>query len=245
MDIKQLKEVQEKISAANEIAVLTGAGISADSGVPTFRGEDGLWRNFRAEDLATLEAFERDPRLVWEWYSWRRELIATKQPNPAHYALAELERRFDAFVLVTQNVDGLHAKAGSRKLIELHGNIWKVRCTKCGEVTEHLDVPIEILPYCKHCNGLLRPHIVWFGEVLYAPDVLKSARAFEGCDLMLLIGTSGIVQPAASFVSLAKDHRAFVVEINVTESVASREVDVLLVGRAAEVVPRILKADRL
>lgn len=245
MEIKQLKQVQGKISAAKAIAVLTGAGISADSGVPTFRGEDGLWRNFRAEDLATPEAFERDPRLVWEWYNWRRELIATKQPNPAHYALAELERRFDAFVLVTQNVDGLHARAGSRKLIELHGNIWKVRCTKCGEVSDNLGVPIKILPYCKRCNGLLRPHIVWFGEVLYAPNVLKSARAFEGCDLMLVIGTSGIVQPAASFVSLAKDHGAFVVEINVTESAASQQADMLLVGRAAEVVPQISMADHI
>ena len=245
MDIKQLKEVQEKISTAKAVAVLTGAGVSADSGIPTFRREDGLWRNFRAEDLATPEAFERDPRLVWEWYNWRRELIAAKQPNPAHYALAELEKRFNAFVLATQNVDGFHAKAGSQNLIELHGNIWKVRCTKCGEVTENLDVPIKLLPYCKRCNGLLRPHIVWFGEVLYAPDVLKSARAFEGCDLMLVIGTSGIVQPAASFVSLARDHGAFVAEINVTESAASQEADVLLVGRAAEVVPRILMTDRL
>lgn len=244
MEIRQLKEVQEKISTAKAIAVLTGAGISADSGIPTFRGENGLWRNFRAEDLATPEAFEHDPRLVWEWYNWRRELITTKQPNPAHYALAELERRFDAFVLVTQNVDGLHAEAGSRNLIELHGNIWKVRCTKCGDVTENLDVPIKLLPYCKRCKGLLRPHIVWFGEVLYAPDVLKSARAFEGCDLMLVIGTSGIVQPAASFVSLAKDQGAFVVEINVTESAASQEVDALLLGKASEVVPKICMPDR-
>jgi len=149
----------------------------------------------------------------------------------------------ETFLLVTQNVDGLHAKAGSRKLIELHGNIWKVRCTKCGEMTDNLDVPIKILPYCKRCNGLLRPHIVWFGEVLYAPDVLKSARAFEDCDLMLVIGTSGIVQPAASFVSLAKDHDAFVIEINVTESAASREAGVLLLGRAAEIVPQILMSD--
>jgi NAD-dependent deacetylase len=244
VEAKQLQEVQEKIAAAKAIAVLSGAGISADSGIPTFRGEDGLWRNFRAEDLATPEAFERDPRLVWQWYNWRRELIADKQPNAAHYALAALERRLDAFVLVTQNVDGLHAKAGSRKLIELHGNIWKIRCTQCGEVTENRDVPIVILPHCMRCHGLLRPHIVWFGEVLYAPDVLKSARAFEGCDLMLVIGTSGIVQPAASFVSLAKDHKAFVVEINVAETAASLEADALLLGRAAEVVPQLLMAVR-
>jgi NAD-dependent deacetylase len=242
MDIKRLREVQERISTSKKVAVLTGAGISADSGVPTFRGEDGLWRNFRAEDLATPEAFERDPVLVWEWYNWRRELIATKHPNPAHYALAGLEKQLDAFALVTQNVDGFHAKAGSRKMIELHGNLWKVRCTKCGKVVENTEVPIQILPYCK-CNGLLRPHIVWFGEVLYAPDVLKSARAFESCDLMLVIGTSGIVQPAASFVSLAKDHGAFVVEINVTESASSSNADILLVGRAAEVVPQIIGVD--
>lgn len=244
MEAKQLQEVQEKIAAAKAVAVLTGAGISADSGIPTFRGEDGLWRNFRAEDLATPEAFERDPRLVWEWYNWRRELIADKQPNAAHYALADLERRLESFVLVTQNVDGLHAVAGSRKLVELHGNIWKVRCTQCEAVTENRDVPIVILPHCMRCHGLLRPHIVWFGEVLYAPDVLKSARAFEGCDLMLVIGTSGIVQPAASFVSLAKDHKAFVVEINVAETAASLEADALLLGRAADVVPQLLMADR-
>jgi NAD-dependent protein deacetylase/lipoamidase len=243
MEMKPFRHARERIAAANAVAVLTGAGISADSGIPTFRGEDGLWQNFRAEELATPEAFERDPRLVWEWYNWRRELIATKKPNAAHYALAELERRRDAFMLVTQNVDGLHVEAGSRNLIELHGDLWKVRCTKCGQVTENRDVPIAILPYCMHCNGLLRPNVVWFGEVLYAPDVLKSARAFEGCDLMLVIGTSGIVQPAASFVSMAKDHGAFVVEINVTETAASPAADALLLGRAAEVVSQLLTAD--
>jgi NAD-dependent deacetylase len=134
--------VKARLAEATSIAVLTGAGISADSGVPTFRGPDGLWRNFRAEDLATPEAFARDPRLVWEWYNWRRELIATKHPNPAHQALVELERRIPDFLLITQNVDGLHPAAGSRRLIELHGNIWKVRCTACGLVADNHDVPL-------------------------------------------------------------------------------------------------------
>src|SRR5215510_16349236 len=142
--------LKEKVAGARALTVLTGAGISADSGVPTFRGGDGLWRNFRAEDLATPEAFERDPRLVWEWYNWRRELIATKQPNPAHNALVKLEQRWiDRMWLITQNVDGLHRAAGSRRLSEIHGNIWKVRCTVCGVIEENRDVPIRILPPCR------------------------------------------------------------------------------------------------
>src|SRR5690349_9479805 len=163
--------VKDKIASARSLTVLTGAGISADSGVPTFRGADGLWRNFRAEDLATPDAFARDPRLVWEWYNWRRELIATKTPNAAHAALANLERRCSDFWLITQNVDGLHRAAGSEKLTEIHGNIWKVRCTDCGTVDNNRDVPIAILPTCRRCGSLLRPHIVWFGESLLAEDI--------------------------------------------------------------------------
>ena len=147
-----LLEVTTRLAAARSVAVLTGAGISADSGVPTFRGADGLWRNFRAEDLATPEAFERDPRLVWEWYNWRRELIASKKPNPAHDAIAVMERRFPRFWLITQNVDGLHRDAGSTKLSEIHGNIWKVRCTACGRIEDNRQVPIPILPACTACH---------------------------------------------------------------------------------------------
>ena len=168
--------VREKIASARSLAVLTGAGISADSGVPTFRGADGLWRNFRAEDLATPEAFERDPRLVWEWYNWRRELIAAKTPNPAHTAVVEFERRCPHFWLITQNVDGLHRAAGSEKLSEIHGNIWKVRCTACGVIEDNHDVPIRILPSCRHCQALLRPHIVWFGESLSRRRISHAAQ---------------------------------------------------------------------
>jgi len=232
--------VRENIAAAQSLAVLTGAGISADSGVPTFRGADGLWRNFRAEDLATPEAFERDPRLVWEWYNWRRELIATKTPNAAHAAVVELERRCSEFWLITQNVDGLHRAAGSQKLSEIHGNIWKVRCTACGVVEDNHDVPIPILPSCRHCQGLLRPHIVWFGESLLASDLSRCAAALQSCDVLLVIGTSGVVYPAAGFASAAKEAGAFVAEINPDATPHSETVDVSLRGRAKEVLPLLL-----
>jgi len=232
--------LKEKLAAARAIAVLTGAGISADSGVPTFRGADGLWRNYRAEDLATPEAFERDPRLVWEWYNWRRELIATKQPNPAHYAVVELEKRYEQFWLITQNVDGLHRTAGSRKLSEVHGNIWMVRCTACRRVVENRDVPIQILPACPDCHNLLRPHIVWFGESLAEEDLQRSYATLHSSDLCLIIGTSGVVYPAAGFASIAKAAGAFVAEINLGTTPQTDLVDLSVQGRAKDVVPLLL-----
>lgn len=234
--------IQSKLGAARAITILTGAGISADSGVPTFRGTDGLWRNFRAEDLATPEAFARDPRLVWEWYNWRRELIATKRPNAAHLTVADMERRYETFWLITQNVDGLHRDAGSRRLSEIHGNIWMVRCTRCGIVTENRQVPISILPTCHSCAGILRPHIVWFGEALAEEDLQASDEALRSCDLCLIVGTSGIVYPAAGFASTAKRAGAFVVEINLDPTPQSSVVDAALQGRAKEIVPLLLQA---
>jgi len=238
--VTDLSELKERLQRTRSVAVLTGAGISADSGVPTFRGQDGLWRNFRAEDLATPEAFSRDPRLVWEWYDWRRSLIATKSPNAAHQALVELERRCERFWLITQNVDGLHAVAGSQSLIELHGNIWKVRCTQCGGVSENHDVPIAILLYCTDCGGLLRPHIVWFGESLNPEDMARSEEALHACELLLIIGTSGVVYPAAAFASVARAAGAFVAELNLDPTPNSSLVNMSLQGRAKEIVPQLL-----
>ena len=235
-----IREIRARLATARAVTVLTGAGISADSGVPTFRGADGLWRNFRAEDLATPEAFARDPRLVWEWYNWRRELIATKSPNPAHYALVDLEKRFERFWLITQNVDGLHGAAGSQKLSEIHGNIWKVRCTRCGRVDENRELPIAIPPSCAACGGLLRPHIVWFGEALATEDLNRSYEALGRCEVLLIIGTSGIVYPAASFAPVAKAAGAFVVEINLDATPNTQVVDVSLQGRTKDVVPELL-----
>ena len=235
-----LEQVRVRLCAARAVTVVTGAGISADSGVPTFRGADGLWRNFRAEDLATPEAFARDPRLVWEWYGWRRELIAVTQPNAAHEALVALEHRISDFWLITQNVDGLHVAAGSRKLSEIHGNIWFVRCTGCARIEQNRDVPMSLLPYCSVCGALLRPHIVWFGESLAAEHVQRSYEAVKSCDLLMIIGTSGIVYPAASFASIAKSAGAFVVEINLEPTPNSELVDVSIQGRAKDIVPQLV-----
>lgn len=236
----RISEVRERLTQARRVTVLTGAGISADSGVPTFRGTDGLWRNFRAEDLATPEAFERDPRLVWEWYNWRRELIATKQPNQAHEALAILEGQVKDFWLITQNVDGLHRAAGSTKLSEIHGNIWKVRCTGCGTIADNRDVPMRLLPSCSGCESLLRPHIVWFGESLAPEDINRIYAALEGCEVLLIVGTSGLVYPAASFAPIAKSAGAFVVEVNLDSTPNSNLVDISLQGRAKDLVPLLI-----
>jgi NAD-dependent deacetylase len=239
-DTDSLHEARTRLRRAQVVTVLTGAGISADSGVPTFRGADGLWRNFRAEELATPEAFARDPRLVWEWYNWRREIIASKQPNAGHYGVAELERRTPQFWLITQNVDGLHAAAGSTKLSEIHGNIWKVRCTDCSKVHRNTDVPLQLLPQCPTCGGLLRPHIVWFGEALDPTDMARSHTALRSCDLLLIVGTSGVVYPAASFAPIAKAAGAFVIELNI-DPTQSSHVDLSLRGRAKDLVPALLE----
>lgn len=235
-----LHEVRSRLARARSVTVLTGAGLSADSGVPTFRGTDGLWRNFRAEDLATPEAFQRDPRLVWEWYNWRRELIATAKPNAAHVAIADLERRIPRFWVITQNVDGLHRDAGSMKLSEIHGNIWKVRCTTCGLVEINRQVPIPIPPACSACGRLVRPHIVWFGEPLAPEDLATSHAALESCEVLLVVGTSGVVHPAASFARIAKKAGAFLVEINLDDTPNTDLADAVLRGRARDLVPLLL-----
>lgn len=244
MSLTPLHEARAHIASARAITILTGAGISADSGVPTFRGADGLWRNFRAEELATPEAFERSPRLVWEWYSWRRELIATKRPNAAHLAIAALESRVNDFWLITQNVDGLHRTAGSTKLSEIHGNIWMVRCTACAAVTENHQVPLPLLPHCGQCGGLLRPHIVWFGESLQKEDLARCANQLQTCDVLLVIGTSGVVYPAAGFAAIAKEAGAYVIEVNLDPTPQSDLVDIALCGRAKDVVPLLLQTDK-
>ncbi len=221
------------------VTVLTGAGISAESGVPTFRGDGGLWRNFRPEQLATPEAFRRDPALVWEWYDWRRRLISSCAPNRAHATLAEMESALPDFVLITQNVDGLHQSAGSRNILELHGNLWRMRCTGCGKTSEDYSVPLpEIPPRCPECNGLLRPDVVWFGESLPSAVLETAWAAAARCRLMLVIGTSAAVQPAASLPLVALRNGAQLVEINPAETPLSAHVHQVLRGPAAEELPR-------
>ncbi|MBK9166910.1 MAG: NAD-dependent deacylase [Bryobacterales bacterium] len=233
----QWEQVKDWLSAARSIAVLTGAGISAESGIPTFRGEGGLWRNFRAEDLATPQAFARDPLLVWEWYAWRRELIARAEPNPGHLALAALEPRIPEFHLITQNVDGLHDRAGSRAILKIHGDLWDLRCTRCQRQWTDRSVPLVELPPRCECGSIARPGVVWFGEGL-PPCVWEQARrAASGCQLLLVVGTSAVVYPAAGLAPLAKSAGAKVVEVNVGDTPLSDLADVTLRGPASEILP--------
>jgi NAD-dependent deacetylase len=232
--------VVERLRAARRIGVLTGAGVSAASGVPTFRGTDGLWRKVRAETLATPEAFENDPKLVWEWYDWRRQKIRDAQPNAAHDVLARWTRERPGVTVITQNVDGLHERAGTERLVRLHGSIWRMRCWRhCPAAPRdwHDDTtPLPNLPpRCPHCGGLARPAVVWFGEALDPEDVRLASEA-AACDVFLAVGTSAIVYPAAGLVHAAKRHGAFTVEINVEATDATTVVDVALQGKAEEVL---------
>ncbi|MFQ5587220.1 MAG: NAD-dependent deacetylase [Nitrospiria bacterium] len=238
-----IDDVRRRVFASKSLVVLTGAGVSAESGIPTFRGDEGLWKTHRAEDLATPGAFARDPTLVWSWYQWRRGLIASKKTNAAHEALARLEARAARYLLITQNVDGLHALAGSRNMIMLHGDIWRMRCMGCGQKMENRDLDLPPLPTCAHCADLLRPDIVWFGEAIDSGHLTRSIAECRACDLMLVIGTSAVVQPAASFASMAKDSGAFVVEINPAPALSGL-ADVTLCGKAAEVVPKIVEENQ-
>ena len=213
------------------VVVMTGAGVSADSGIPTFRGPDGLWRNFRPEELATPEAFRRDPLLVWEWYEWRRGLIRDAQPNAAHEAIARLP---DALV-VTQNVDGLHTRAGSRDVIELHGNIFHVSCVREGNPRMHAEAFPDLPPRCE-CGALLRPGVVWFGEALPEDAMPRAYAALQRADLLLVIGTSGVVYPAAG---LARAYDGLSIEVNPDTSLGSA-CTFLVPARAAEATPRII-----
>ncbi len=235
-----LHRAASALGQASRIAVLTGAGISAESGVPTFRGPGGLWESHRPEELATPQAFGRDPELVWRWYHWRRGLIADCAPNPAHQALAALERRGPGLTLITQNVDGLHRLAGSQNILELHGNLWWVRCTQCGALYEDRELEGPAPPVCRECGAMLRPHVVWFGESL-DPGILDTAwRAAGECQVMLVIGTSAVVQPAAGLASVAKQAGAFVIEVNLEPTPNSNEVDVSLMGKAGEILPQLM-----
>lgn len=221
-------------------AVLTGAGISAESGVPTFRGQGGLWRQYRPEQLATPQAFARDPKLVWEWYDWRRGLIGACQPNPAHHTLAEMEARLPDFTLITQNIDGLHRLAGNQRVLELHGDIWRMRCTREGTRLVDRTTPLpELPPRCPQCGALLRPDVVWFGEALPA-DVLQAAFDHAAaCDIMLVVGTSAVVQPAASLPLVAKQNGAVLVEVNPQPTPLSDYVDLSLRQPAARALPQL------
>ncbi|KAL2653814.1 hypothetical protein R1flu_021942 [Riccia fluitans] len=260
-----LAEFAAVLAKARKITVLTGAGVSAESGIPTFRGEGGLWRTWSATDLATPEAFRENPSLVWEFYHYRRCIVSKAFPNASHYALAALQQRCKQegknFKLLTQNIDGLHMQAGSTEVVELHGSLWKTRCCHCGDVQENREmpicaaldgkgapdtktpdarIPVMQLPRCNICNGLLRPHVVWFGENLEEKILRQVDEALNACGLLLVAGTSSVVYPAAGYAPLVSALGGVVAEFNIDDTPASRHCKFKFRGPSATTLPEAL-----
>lgn len=223
------------------MAVLTGAGISAESGVPTFRGAEGLWSKFKPEELATVDAFMHNPKLVWEWYLHRRDLMSKVTPNPGHFALADMEKHFDNFTLITQNIDGLHRAAGSNNVLEVHGNITKNKCLECGKpFAGEITLESGNLPKCD-CGGKIRPDVVWFGEMLPERILDSAFKASENAELFFSVGTSALVHPAAAMPFAAKRNGAYLVEINIEPTPLTEFVDYFHQGKSGEILPEIVK----
>ncbi len=237
-----LTTARQWLAAAHSVAVLTGAGISAESGLPTFRGPDGLWRNHRPEQLATPEAFQRDPLTVWEWYDWRRSVHAGKEPNAGHHALAALERAKNEFLLITQNVDSLHERAGSRAVVHLHGSLWRVRCLECGREEPNEQVPLAPLPPRCACGGMQRPAVVWFGERLPERELTAAVNAARQVEVLLVVGTSSLVYPAAALPHVALESGARIIEINPEPTDLTTHAHASLRGLAGEILPKLIAA---
>jgi len=239
-----IERAAERLRGARHVCVLTGAGISAESGIPTFRdAQEGLWAQYSPLDLATPEGFERDPELVWRWYEWRREMIRAAQPNPGHVALAQLAQQVPRLTLVTQNVDGLHQRAGSPHVLEYHGNILRDRCTVEQVVTERSeDSRTSPLPRCVSCGGLLRPDVVWFGEMIPRRALVEADAAAADCDAFLSIGTSSLVYPAAGLAEAALRRGVPVIEVNPNPTDLSPHADVVLQAPAGRVLPALRQA---
>lgn len=231
-----------KLTSAKSVAVLTGAGISAESGVPTFRGENGLWKKYRPEELANFNAFIKNPELVWEWYRYRKNIIHNVEPNAGHFALATLEENYTDFFLITQNVDNLHRRAGSKNIYELHGNITRNRCVDCNRYFTDDELKFEevTVPRCP-CGGLVRPDVVWFGEMLPERQLQQAFEASRRCDVFLTVGTSALVHPAASLPVEALQVGAFVIEINFEPTVISDYVNESIIGKSGEILPQLLE----
>lgn len=243
MTTKLLAGIRRDLARAERVAVLSGAGLSAASGLPTFRGKDGLWKRHRAKDLATPQAYARDPGLVWAWYAARFKAAVAAQPNAAHRALAALEARTPDFTLVTQNVDGLHARAGSKTVLELHGNLTYARCERCGALAP-LPEDFEPPPHCASCGARARPNVVWFGEVLPQRTFERAMDAFAGAEVAIVVGTSGVVEPAASLGRLALEKGALVIEINLEATPLSPLATLSLRTGAVEGLAALLEDNR-
>ncbi|MGZ8898799.1 MAG: SIR2 family NAD-dependent protein deacylase [Limisphaerales bacterium] len=234
----------ERLAAARSVSVLTGAGVSAESGVPTFRdSQTGFWSKFRPEDLATARGFKRDPKIVWEWYDWRRKMVLDAKPNGGHLALAEMESIFPEFQLITQNIDGLHQRAGSKRVIELHGNISKTKCFEENTPVKSWADTGDIPPKCPRCGGMLRPDVVWFEEAMPMAEFRQAVRATE-CDVFMVVGTSSLVYPAAELPLEAARNGAVVMEINTTMTEITEQVQFHVDGQSGVVLPELVQAVR-
>jgi NAD-dependent protein deacetylase/lipoamidase len=230
-----------RLVLAHSVVAFTGAGISAESGVPTFRGADGLWQRMRPEELASMEGFLKNPSLVWEWYAHRRRIIQDVRPNPGHQALVEFEKMFPVFAVITQNIDNLHRRAGSRTVYELHGNIERNYCLACGSPCRNTEVVLaDGRPSCVRCGGLIRPDVVWFGEVLPEDEWDGSVRVARSAEVFLSVGTSAVVYPAASLPMIAKHQGAFLVEVNPEPTALTDSADEFLRGPAGVILPELL-----
>ena len=228
-------EFQNLVNSSSKITFITGAGISAESGVPTFRGINGLWKNYKVEELATPYAFAKNPELVWDWYNWRRELISKCKPNTAHNYITYLEQLKNSF-LITQNVDGLHKKSGTKNIIEIHGSIWNIKCVKCSYSEENYEIPLKFPPKCPDCGELLRPGVVWFGESLNSHDLEQALSLTINSDLLIVIGTSAFVQPVASLPFQAKRYNKNIkiIDINPVKNSISNISDLYIPEKSGE-----------
>ncbi len=228
--------LKEQIRAARSASVLTGAGVSAESGIQTFRGADGVWSKCDWRVLATKEGFLKDPRLVWEWYQLRQVAVAEARPNRAHEVIADMERHFESFAVLTQNIDGLHARAGSKRIIELHGNMWRMRCERDG-TTVTLEEPVQEIPPLCQCGAPMRPDVVWFGEELPGDAVDEASEIARTSEVMFVVGTSAVVYPAAALPVITKNSGGMVIEVNTEPTDVSTYADLSIIGRAGEVMP--------
>ena len=236
-----VEKAVELLTPVRKLVVTTGAGMSKESGIPTFRdAPSSLWANYNPEDLATPEGFRRDPPLVWNWYVERRKMIGQATPHPGHFAVAELEPMFDEFLVVTQNIDDLHRKAGSKRIVEVHGNIFRYKCFDNNHPVEKLPATTEVPPRC-HCGSMIRPDVVWFGEMLAQEDLDRAFAALSACEAVLVVGTSGLVYPAAGFPHAAKSMGAAVVEVNPEETPITDLADVFVKASAGEALPPLVE----
>lgn len=235
-----IQKTANVLKTAKVITFFTGAGISAESGIPTFRGDDGIWKKLKAEELASFDAFMRNPDLVWEWYSYRRQIINKCIPNSAHKAIVEAEKLFSKVHVITQNVDGLHIRAGSSNVYELHGNIERNYCIKCKTFYNDVSDSVKV-PKCT-CGGLIRPDIVWFGEMLPEKELEASEKAVYDSDVVFVIGTSAVVYPAANYIYMAKRLGKYLIEINVEQTSVSNLMDKVFTEKSGVILPQIMKS---